>query len=66
MMAINHGLVFLDSSRTMKRLDGFGVLEFCDFYDEGTLKEKFPMVKPEVAEEAMVAFTGDPWIFKCF
>lgn len=50
----------------MKGLDTFGALEFYDFHDKGTMKEKFPMIDPAAAEEAMIALTGDRRIFKGF
>lgn len=52
--------------RVVKKLDAFGALEFYDFHDQETLKEKFPMVRREDAEEAMIAVTQDFRVFKGF
>jgi len=50
----------------MERFDTFGVLEFHDFHDLETMKGKFPMIRLEDAEEAMIAVTEELQIFKGF
>lgn len=50
----------------IKKLDSFGALDFYDSHDEGIMKDKFPMVKPEEAEEAMLAVTKEGRVFKGF
>jgi len=51
---------------TRKSLDSFGTLHFYGSHGEGRMKEKFPFVKPEDAEEAMLAVTKEGRVFKGF
>jgi hypothetical protein len=41
-------------------------LEFYDSHDKGIMAEKFPMVNPQDAEEAMLAVTQEGKVFKGF
>jgi predicted DCC family thiol-disulfide oxidoreductase YuxK len=50
----------------MERFDTFGVLQFYDFHDAETMAAKFPMIRLEEAEEAMIAVTEELKIFKGF
>ena len=50
----------------MERFDTFGVLQFYDFHDAETMAEKFPIIRLEEAEEAMIAVTEELKIFKGF
>ena len=61
-----HCAFCLRSRRVMERFDTFGALQFYDFHDAGTMAEKFPMISPEDAEEAMIAVTEELQIFKGF
>ncbi len=56
----------LRSRGVIEKIDTFGVLQFYDFHDAGTMAGKFPMISPEDAEEAMIAVTEDLRIFKGF
>ena len=47
-------------------MDRGAALEFCDLHDKGALKEKFPMVKAEEAEAALMVVTADDRVFRGF
>jgi len=58
-----HCAFCLRSRRVMERFDTFGVLQFYDFHDAETMAAKFPMIRLEEAEEAMIAVTEESKIY---
>ncbi len=50
----------------VKKFDTFEALVFYDSHDQGAMAEKFPMVNPQDAEEALLAVTQDGEVFKGF
>ncbi len=50
----------------VKKLDTFEALVFFDSHDQGAMAEKFPMVNPQDAEEALLAVTQDGEVFNGF
>ena len=56
----------LRSRRVIEIFDPFGAFQFYDFHDQEAMKGKFPMIRPEEAEEAMIAVTEELKIFKGF
>ena len=50
----------------LKRVNSFRAFEFYNSYDRGTMRDDFPMVRPEDVEEAMIAVTETGVVFKGF
>ncbi len=56
----------LRTLNVLKKWDVYRALDFYDFHDEGIMREKFPMVRSEDAETAMLVVTGEGKVFKGF
>ncbi len=52
--------------RIIENFDTFGAFQFYDFHDQEAMEGKFPMIRPEEAEEAMIVVTEELQIFKGF
>jgi len=52
--------------RIIKKFDTFAALELYNSHDQETMQQKFPMVRPEEADEVMIVVTEDLKIFKGF
>jgi len=52
--------------KVLKKWDVYNALVFYDFYDEGIMREKFPMVNSKDAEEAMLVVSSEGMDFKGF